>query len=523
MENQQSATLPGTIAALEHLTGPSRGRVTWLEGNDFDLILGPDRFVRLSAAGSAEIANGLIARIHRSADGFDMHAVSGRPVWVNGHRLEIRNLAHRDMIEFGESGPLSRFCLYREDKPVRRTLGEILIDAATYLRVSRQPVLIRFARMLAQVMRRIARESTILFKIGIVLALAILAILSVQQYRMSVLQQQIESGASKLEDFSRAVTQTRDEALTAGDMEALRRELKQREVATHERLQELERHTGASARVIAQSAPSIVFLQGSYAFRHRDSGQYLRHAVDENGHPLISVLGQPMLTLDGEGPIAERQFTGTAFAVGSGNLLVTNRHVAKPWENDANIAGMALQGLEPAMQKFIFYRPGHPESQSVELLRVSDDADLALLQHGGEAGMMTGLALSETSIASGRAVLVMGYPTGLRALLAQAGEAFIGKLQQEETTGFWKVAARLAEAGRIAPLASRGIVSRAGDETIAYDAETTHGGSGGPVIDLNGHVIAVNTAILPQFGGSNLGIPVSRVRSLLEGAAVPAN
>jgi S1-C subfamily serine protease len=51
-----------------------------------------------------------------------------------------------------------------------------------------------------------------------------------------------------------------------------------------------------------------------------------------------------------------------------------------------------------------------------------------------------------------------------------------------------------------------------------YDAETTHGGSGGPVLDINGSVVAVNAAILPEYGGSNLGVPVARLRALLADA-----
>ena len=110
----------------------------------------------------------------------------------------------------------------------------------------------------------------------------------------------------------------------------------------------------------------------------------------------------------------------------------------------------------------------------------------------------------------------MGYPTGLRSMLAQSGDAFIEELQNTENTGFWSVAARLAETGQIAPLASRGIVGQVSPATIVYDAETTHGGSGGPVLDINGSVVAVNAAILPEYGGSNLGIPAAKTRALLE-------
>ncbi|MFG6562273.1 hypothetical protein ACGYJ8_17515 [Sulfitobacter sp. 1A12126] len=78
----------------------------------------------------------------------------------------------------------------------------------------------------------------------------------------------------------------------------------------------------------------------------------------------------------------------------------------------------------------------------------------------------------------------------------------------------------LAENHLIAPLASRGIVGQVTSAAIVYDAETTHGGSGRPVLNTNGEVVAVNSAILPEYGGSNLGVPIANVRALLEEAAV---
>ena len=105
-------------------------------------------------------------------------------------------------------------------------------------------------------------------------------------------------------------------------------------------------------------------------------------------------------------------------------------------------------------------------------------------------------------------------------MLAQSGDAFIEELQKTEDIGFWSVAERLAAEGDIAPLASRGIVGQVTLATVVYDAETTHGGSGGPVLDIDGAVVAVNTAILPEFGGSNLGVPAAKVRALLEEAGL---
>lgn len=113
----------------------------------------------------------------------------------------------------------------------------------------------------------------------------------------------------------------------------------------------------------------------------------------------------------------------------------------------------------------------------------------------------------------------MGYPLGLRALIARSDAEFTEGLQREGVTDFFDQAERIASAGFMRPLATRGIVGQVTPASIVYDAETTSGGSGGPVLSLDGRVIAVNTAILREFGGSNLGIPAERVHRLLEMAA----
>jgi S1-C subfamily serine protease len=521
MEDERGAYPLAGAAALEHLTGLCRGTVTWLNGPALDISLKTNRFLRVSDARLDEPRDDLVARLHRAEDTYEIEALEGRPVWVNGVRVTARKLEHRDMIEFGEIGPLSRFYLYREDRPVRKMVADMLSDCLVYLRVSRQPVANRVFKAFYGLLRRLMHETTLLFRVGVILAIVVLAALAYQQNRLNVLlQQRIESGATQLEGFAGALTRAREEALTPNDLKALRQELGHRLSSNAERLADLERRSQASARVIAESLSSVVFLQGAYGFRERSSGRMLRHVVDDDGRPLISPIGQPLLSLEGDGLVAERQFTGTGFAVGDGGALVTNRHVALPWESDANVEALADQGLEPVMIKYIAYVPGKEAADTVELVRASENADLAVLRRKEVAERMPGLKLADAPPAPGDEVIVMGYPTGLRSMLAQSGEDFIEELQKTEDTGFWSVAARLAAKGHIVPLASRGIVGQVTRATIVYDAETTHGGSGGPVLDIDGSVVAVNAAILPEFGGSNLGVPVAKVRALLEDAGL---
>ena len=160
--------------------------------------------------------------------------------------------------------------------------------------------------------------------------------------------------------------------------------------------------------------------------------------------------------------------------------------------------------------------PGHVDAFKVELVRASEDADVAVMKFIGVAPATPGLELSNAKLASGDSVILMGYPTGLRAMLAQAGKSFITKIREAGETDFWKLAQLLSESSLIQPLASQGIVAKLTTASIVYDADTAQGGSGGPVMDSDGRVVGVNAAILPEYGGSNIGVPLSKLRDLLD-------
>ena len=82
---------------------------------------------------------------------------------------------------------------------------------------------------------------------------------------------------------------------------------------------------------------------------------------------------------------------------------------------------MSKRGLEPVMISFRGYAPGSETAFTVETGEVSDEADLVVL-HGEGLGETTGgLVLGDELPGPGARVIVMGYPTGLRALLARAG------------------------------------------------------------------------------------------------------
>ncbi len=134
-------------------------------------------------------------------------------------------------------------------------------------------------------------------------------------------------------------------------------------------------------------------------------------------------------------------------------------------------------GLVPVILRFVGYLPDIEEPFDVTLVRVSDESDLAVLKGSAITSEVLALELSAVRPKPGDEVIVMGYPTGFRALLARTDARFLDDLGVEGELDFWSVAERLARAGSISPLATRGIIGQVTETTVVYDAETAQGGS----------------------------------------------
>ena len=73
----------------------------------------------------------------------------------------------------------------------------------------------------------------------------------------------------------------------------------------------------------------------------------------------------------------------------------------------------------------------------------------------------------------------------------------------------------LAKRKLIRPISTQGHIGDVRPDRLVYDAQTTSGGSGGPVIDLDGKVVGVNFAILEGFAGASFAVPVRDARKLV--------
>ncbi|WP_170462281.1 trypsin-like peptidase domain-containing protein [Ruegeria arenilitoris] len=502
-------------AFLESLTGPSRGYVNWLVDKALTVSVNDGRVLSLRPKDDLPPHDNDIATLKWADDGYTIAASAGRNVWVNGQKASSALLRHGDMIEFGEMGPMSRYRLCDHSFPAHHTVEDILSDAYAYTRTSRRPFAKKMSGALRDSGRRLASQTTILFRITVLATLLVIAGFGYLLYQNDRrLADSIEQESRKIEAVAIMLAQTREDALTPDDLASLREAFKNQVLSTEQRLGTLEQRAGAPTRVIAASTRSVAFLQGAYGLRHVESGKILRHVLGPNGENLKTPFGQPWIEPDGTGEPAEFQFTGTGFLIAGVPLMATNRHVALPWTSGNREKALSDAGLEPEMLRLLAYLPDQTEPIEARLVRFSEAADLAILAVEPSVQDL-GIPLADATSRVGEELFLLGYPTGLKALIAQAGPGFLEELEAEGTLNFWSIASRLSTQSKIHPLASRGIVARTSESAIVYDAETTTGGSGGPALNRRGEVVAINAAILPEFGGSNIGVPVSHLRALL--------
>ena len=79
-----------------------------------------------------------------------------------------------------------------------------------------------------------------------------------------------------------------------------------------------------------------------------------------------------------------------------------------------------------------------------------------------------------------------------------------------------QILSQIAAQHLIRPTTTQGHIGDVLKDTIVYDAATTSGGSGGPLFNRDGKVIGVNSAILKDFAGSNLAVPIRYADELLK-------
>jgi S1-C subfamily serine protease len=100
---------------------------------------------------------------------------------------------------------------------------------------------------------------------------------------------------------------------------------------------------------------------------------------------------------------------------------------------------------------------------------------------------------------------LIGYPTGVEGILARLDEPALKRIAQVVGNDTEGLVQELARRKLIRPLVTQGHLGVVGPDRLVYDAQTTSGGSGGPVFNASGKVIGVNFAV-----------PISRAAKMVE-------
>ncbi len=208
---------------------------------------------------------------------------------------------------------------------------------------------------------------------------------------------------------------------------------------------------------------------------------------------------------------------GTGFVVAPG-LMATNRHVAQPWYGDREVEAALHGGETPVLEKLVAYFPGSPTPVVLQPVVLAKHGDLAVLQMETTAftAKLRPLALSSKPPRVGESVSVLAYPMGVTGMVAKSPALVYERLSSHPDNA--DTAGELAALSLIRPSATFGHIGDVSGDKLIYDAPTARGGSGGPVLNLRGEVVGINSAYIDGFSGGTLGITSGELLPLIDTA-----
>ena len=185
--------------------------------------------------------------------------------------------------------------------------------------------------------------------------------------------------------------------------------------------------------------------------------------------------------------------------------------------------------LGVALIAAIFRLPGlgFPRERRPFLLRLeshAEHADVTLLrcETGGARLPPLPLDRSGKGAVTGQPVVLGGFPAGVEAMLAKIDAGLAREIVSEAKMSTGRITEALARQGLVRPSTTQGHIADITETDVVFDAPTTQGGSGGPLLNRNGQVIGVAYAVLSRFGGNSFAVPVRRALPLVVTDASPA-
>ncbi|WP_243358994.1 DegQ family serine endoprotease [Fundidesulfovibrio terrae] len=169
-----------------------------------------------------------------------------------------------------------------------------------------------------------------------------------------------------------------------------------------------------------------------------------------------------------ETPTPQRSM-GSGFIISKDGFIVTNNHVVE----EADEIKVQLRGQDKPLKAKVV---GRDPELDLAVVKIDNGGDLPFLEFGDSDAMKVGAW-----------VMAIGNPFGL---------------QNTVTAGIVSAKGRVIGAGPF-------------DNFIQTDASINPGNSGGPLLDLDGKVIGINTAIIASGQGIGFAIPSNMAKAVI--------
>ncbi len=189
----------------------------------------------------------------------------------------------------------------------------------------------------------------------------------------------------------------------------------------------------------------------------------------------------------GSGSSSTQQSAGTGIIIASNGLIVTNRHVVP--QGTTKVSVTLADGTELS------------DVQVIGRTRDTDSLDIAFLKIGDAKGkkLVPAKIGDSTQIQVGDRVVAIGNA--------------LGQFQNTVTSGI------ISGYGRSVQASSDGGSTSSTEslqDLFQTDAAINEGNSGGPLVNVNGEVIGINTAIAGDAQGIGFAIPTANISGLIK-------
>ena len=200
----------------------------------------------------------------------------------------------------------------------------------------------------------------------------------------------------------------------------------------------------------------------------QDGGPVFRHFFGNPFGPQNPHGGKDPFSNRGPSPDFKQRSLGSGFIVDKEGYIVTNNHVV---ENADEILVKLSDGKE----------------YDAELVGRDPKTDLALIKIKGSSDFVPLPMGNSDQLDVGSWVVAIGSPFGL---------------EQTVTAGIVSAKGRVIGAGPY-------------DNFIQTDASINPGNSGGPLLNMNGEVVGINTAIIARGQGIGFAIPINMAQNIV--------